>query len=99
MPLPPLITNNKRQKHIRRHPPMLARDSAQIKWVLRCNCFEPWAVSPMAKVEKYVAKAVFCQLTDQTVFSYEVVHINLKKREENMIKLVDHKSKNDNKMK
>jgi hypothetical protein len=31
---------------------------------------------PNGKVEKELANAVFCQLTDQTVFSYEVVHIN-----------------------
>jgi hypothetical protein len=32
---------------------------------------------PNGKVEKELANAVFCQLTDQTVFSYEVVHINI----------------------
>jgi hypothetical protein len=49
---------------------------------------------PNGKVEKQLAKAVFWKLNDQTVFSNEVVHIDKK---ENMIKLVDHKSKNDQK--
>jgi len=49
---------------------------------------------PNGKVEKQLAKAVFWKLNDQTVFSNEVVNIDKK---ENMIKLVDHKSRNDKK--